>query len=63
MAYFIFEGKQVYYEEYGQGKPLVVLCDTNPAQGVPLLESMVPKHFVRIPADRKAEFEAFCEQM
>ena len=25
MAYFIFEGKQVYYEEYGQGKPLVVL--------------------------------------
>lgn len=25
MAYFTFEGKQVYYEEYGQGKPLVVL--------------------------------------
>ena len=46
-----------------EGKPLVVLCDTNPAQGVPLLESMVPKHFVRIPADRKAEFQAFCDQM
>ena len=45
------------------GKPLMVLCDTNPAQGIPLLESMVPKHFVRIPADRRVEFEAFCAQM
>ncbi len=45
------------------GKPLVILCDTNPAQGIPLLDSIVPKHFVRIPADKRAEFEAFCEQM
>ena len=45
------------------GKPLMILCDTNPAQGIPLLEPMIPKHFVRIPADRRAEFEAFCAQM
>ena len=45
------------------GKPLMILCDTNPAQGIPLLEPMVPKHFVRIPAGRRAEFEAFCAQM
>lgn len=25
MAYFVFENKRVYYEEYGKGKPLVVL--------------------------------------
>lgn len=25
MAYFIFEGKSIYYEEYGQGTPLLVL--------------------------------------
>lgn len=25
MAYFEFEGKQIYYEEYGQGRPLVLL--------------------------------------
>lgn len=45
------------------GKPLMVLCDTNPAQGIPLLEPMVPKHFVRIPKDQRKEFIAFCEQM
>lgn len=45
------------------GKPLVVLCDTNPAQGIQPLESMVPKHFVRIPANRLEEFEAFYAQM
>ena len=32
MAYFIFEGKQVYYEEYGQGKPLVYRSTDEPAQ-------------------------------
>lgn len=25
MAYFDFQGKQVYYEVYGEGKPLVIL--------------------------------------
>ncbi len=45
------------------GKPLMVLCRTNPAQGIPLLESIVPKHFVRIPDKQRKEFEAFCEQM
>lgn len=45
------------------GKPLVVLCDTNPAQGIAPLESMIPKHFVRIPANRREEFEAFYAQM
>ena len=25
MAYFTFEGKQIYYETYGEGKPLLLL--------------------------------------
>lgn len=45
------------------GKPLMVLCDTNPAQGIPLLEPIIPKHFVRIPKDQREAFLAFCEQM
>ena len=45
------------------GKPLVILCDTNPAQGVPLLEPIIPKHFVRIPTEQRKAFETFCEQM
>ena len=45
------------------GKPMVILCDTNPAQGIPLLDDIVPKHFVRISPDQRDEFVAFMEQM
>lgn len=45
------------------GKPLMVLCDTDPAHGIPPLKSIVPKHFVRIPDDRREEFVAFYKQM
>lgn len=46
-----------------EGKPLMVLCQTSPSHGIPLLDSMMPKHFIRIPADRKKEFEDFYEKM
>ncbi len=44
-------------------QPMIILCDTNPAQGIPLLEDMVPKHFVRVPDAKKDAFEAFYAQM
>ncbi len=50
-------------QEPHPGKPLVVLCDTNPAQGIKPLESMIPKHFVRVPADKREEFETVYQQM
>lgn len=45
------------------GKPLMVLCNTCPWQGIPLLKPQMPKHFPAIPADQKEEFIAFYEQM
>lgn len=46
-----------------EGKPLMVLCKTNPAQGVPLLEKKLPKHFVTIAASEKEEFTKFYNEM
>ena len=46
-----------------EGKPLMVLCQTNPSQGVPVMDYMMPKHFIRIPADKKQEFVDFYENM
>jgi len=46
-----------------EGKPLMVLCKTNPAQGVPLLEKMLPKHFVTVSSAEKAEFQKFHDEM
>ncbi|MCI2058462.1 MAG: thiamine pyrophosphate-dependent enzyme [Oscillibacter sp.] len=45
------------------GKPLMVLCHTSPAHGIPLLDKMMPKHFVRIPAAEKDAFVQFYQQM
>ncbi len=40
-------------------KPLVVLCYTDSCHGIPLLERRKPKlHYVRIPEEERAEFEA-----
>ena len=45
------------------GKPLMVLCHTSPSHGVPLLDKMMPKHFVSIPAAEKEAYQKFYEQM
>ncbi len=46
------------------GKPLVVLCRTSSAQGVPMLEKRKPfLHFVRIPKSEMDEYKRFCDQM
>lgn len=45
------------------GKPLMVLCKTHPAQGIPLLEKMLPKHFVTISGADKAEFQKCHDDM
>lgn len=45
------------------GKPLMVLCHTSPSHGIPLLDKMIPKHFVSIPAAEKDDFIKFYEQM
>ncbi len=45
-------------------KPLVVLCYTDSCHGIPLLERRKPKlHYVRIPQEERAEFEAFYAAM
>ena len=41
----------------------MVLCRTSPSHGIPLLDKMMPKHFVGIPAGQKEEFIRFYEQM
>ncbi len=47
-----------------EGKPLVVLCQTSGAHGIPLLEKRIPfLHFVRINASEMADFKAFYNQM
>jgi len=46
------------------GKPLVVLCRTDSAHGIPLLEKRKPfLHFVRIEGDEAEEFKKFYQQM
>jgi transketolase len=47
-----------------KNKPLVVLCYTDSCHGIPLLERRKPKlHYVRIPQEERAEFEAFYAAM
>jgi transketolase len=48
-----------------RGKPLFILCYTNTAQGIPLLEKRKPYlHFVRFKSEEeKKELEAYLEQM
>ncbi len=46
-----------------KGKPLAILCETDVARGIPLLKTMVPKHFVRIPENQREEFLKFYENM
>lgn len=45
------------------GKPLMVLCQTSPSHGIPLLDKMMPKHFISIPAAEKEDFIKFHAQM
>lgn len=43
-----------------EDKPLIVLCYTDSCHGIPLLEKRKPKlHYVRIPQEERAQFEAF----
>ncbi len=46
-----------------EGKPLVILCQTEPDHGMPIISDIIPKHFVRIPEDRRDEFKNFYENM
>ena len=49
-----------------EGKPLFILGYTNPAQGVPCLEKLLPRHFVNFKTmepELVAEFKAFYDQM
>ena len=46
-----------------EGKPLMIICDTCPWQGIPLLKPMMPKHYPRIPENQKEEFRKFYESM
>jgi transketolase len=47
-----------------EAKPLVVLCDTDSARGVPLLEQRKPfLHFVRVEGDEVAAFREHYESM
>ena len=49
-----------------EGKPLMILCMTNPAQGVPALEPMMPKHFINFKTmtpEQAAELKKFYEEM
>ena len=45
------------------GQPLAILCDTNPAQGIPELEDMLPKHFVTINDGNRAALQAAYDRM
>lgn len=47
-----------------EGKPLVVLCRTSAAHGIPLLEKRKPfLHFVRVGNDEMEDFKKFYDQM
>lgn len=46
-----------------EGKPLMILCQTSSAHGIPMLEKRLPIHFVRIPADEMDAYKKFCEEM
>lgn len=47
-----------------EGKPLVVICRTSSAHGIPMLERRIPfLHFVRIGESEMDEFKKFCKQM
>jgi transketolase len=47
------------------GKPLVIFCYTDPAQGIPLLEARKPKlHYIQFKGEaERAEFAAFLQTM
>ncbi len=45
------------------GKPLMVLCHTSPSRGIPLLDKMMPKHFISIPAAEREDFIKFHAEM
>ena len=45
------------------GRPLAVICDTDPARGIAPMSDVVPCHYVRVPADVRAEFECAYEEM
>lgn len=44
-------------------QPLVILCDTSPAQGIRTLDSIVPKHFVTINEGNRSAFQAEYDRM
>ena len=46
-----------------EGQPLVILCHTNPDQGISLLSSRIPKHFITVTDKDRDEFTEFYENM
>lgn len=45
------------------GKPLVLLCQTNPDQDMPIISDQMPKHFIRVTDKTREKFTQFYENM
>ena len=45
------------------GKPLMILCRTHPDQGMPIISSLIPKHFVSVNDKVREEYTKFYESM
>ena len=45
------------------GKPLVLLCQTNPDQDMPIISHQMPKHFIRVTDKTREKFTQFYENM
>ena len=45
------------------GKPLVLLCQTNPDQDMPIISDQMPKHFIRVTDKTREKFTQFYGNM
>ncbi|MBQ6373815.1 MAG: transketolase [Clostridia bacterium] len=45
------------------GKPLFIICRTHPDQGMPIISSLMPKHFVQVTDKVREEYTKFYESM
>ena len=46
-----------------KGKPLMVLCQTNPDQDMPIISPLMPKHFITVNDKNREEYTKFYESM
>ena len=46
-----------------KGQPMVLLCQTEPDHGMPIISDQMPKHFIRVTDKTRDKFQEFYESM